>query len=304
MRLITRADWDGLVCAVLLSSVEHVEAIQFAYPKDIQDGKVLVPENSVIANLPYHPNCVLWFDHHSSEEDFGAPMAAFTSVPGKFGMAPSAARLIYDHYHGDANEKISKFKDLVAATDRIDSAQLTREDVLNPQDYVLLSYTVDPRTGLKDIELQMYFIMLIDLLKTKPLEEILHVPEVKMMVERLHVEDEAYREALQQYSRVDGNVVVTDFRGLANIPPGNRFLIYTLFPQINVSARLFDGREGAISTISLGHSIFNRTCNTNVGKLLAEYGGGGHKGAGTAQFPKVQAEAKFKEIIERLKAAG
>jgi hypothetical protein len=303
MRLITRADWDGLVCAVLLSSVEHIQAIQFAFPKDIQDGKVNVPENSVIANLPYHPNCAVWFDHHISEEELGAPMAAFTGIKGKFGLALSAARLIYEYYGGDGNEKLAKYKPLVEATDRVDSAQLTMEDVTDPSGYVLLAYTIDPRSGLKDIELQMYFIMMIDWLKNKTAEEILDIPEVKMMVDRLRDDDQAFREALLQHSRLEGNVVITDFRGVA-VPAGNRFIVYTLFPQANVSARLFDGKDGTFSTISLGHSIFNRTCKTNVGKLLAEYGGGGHKGAGTAQFPKAEADAKFQEIIERLKAAG
>jgi hypothetical protein len=301
MRLITRADWDGLVCAVLLSTVEHIELIQFAYPKDIQDGKVAVPENSIIANLPYHPNCALWFDHHSSEEELGAPMAAFAGIKGKFGLAPSAARLVYEYYGGD--EKLGRYKTLIDATDKVDSAQLTMDDVLNPSGYILLAYTIDPRTGLKDIELQMYFIMMIDWLKTKTLEEILSVPEVQLMTERLRADDEAFRQALLAHSRMDANVVITDFRGM-DIPSGNRFIVYTLFPQSNVSARLYDGKDGKISTISLGHSIFNRTCRTNVGKLLAEYGGGGHKGAGTAQFPKEEAEAKFQEIIARLKAAG
>ena len=301
MRLITRADWDGLVCAVLLSTVEHIQAIQFAYPKDIQDGKVNVPENSVIANLPYHPNCTIWFDHHVSEEELGAPMAAFTGIKGKFGLSPSAARLIYEYYGGD--EKLGKYRTLLEATDRVDSAQLLLEDVTNPSDYVLLAYTVDPRTGLKDIELQMYFIMMIDWLKTKPSEEILKIPEVKLMVDRLRADDQEFREALIKYSRLEGNVVITDFRGVT-VPAGNRFIVYTLFPQANVSVRLFDGKDGTFSTISLGHSIFNRTCKSNVGKLLAEYGGGGHRGAGTAQFPKAEAEAKFQEIIAKLKTAG
>ncbi|MDW8325103.1 MAG: exopolyphosphatase [Anaerolineales bacterium] len=302
MRLITRADWDGLVSAVLLSTVEHIEHIQFAYPKDVQDGKVIVPENSIIANLPYHPNCALWFDHHSSEEEIAQPSNAFMPIPGRYAAAPSTARLIYEYYGGDT--KLGRFKELVEATDRVDSAQLTEEDVLNPQGYVLLAFTMDPRSGLKDIELQMYFMMLLDWLKTKSLEEILEMPEVKTMTERLRTENERFREALLRHSRLDGNVVITDFRGLAEIPPGNRFLIYLLFPQANVSARLYDGKGGTISTIMLGHSIFNRTCKTNVGKLLAEYGGGGHKGAGTAQFPKDEAEPKFREIIARLKEAG
>ena len=137
MRLVTRADWDGLVSAVLLTTVEHIEAIQFAYPKDIQDGKVNVSDNSIVVNLPYHPNAALWFDHHSSEEELSAPMAAFTAIKGKFGLAPSAARLIYDYYGGDA--RLAKFTDLLAATDRVDSAQLTQEDVVNPSGFILLA---------------------------------------------------------------------------------------------------------------------------------------------------------------------
>jgi hypothetical protein len=302
MRLITRADWDGLVCAVLLSTVEHIEAIQFAYPKDVQDGKVNVPPNSIIANLPYHPSCEMWFDHHASEESLGAPMAAFTGIKGRFGLAPSAARLVYDYYGGEL--KLARFKDLLEATDRVDSAQLTMDDVLDPKGYVLLAYTLDPRTGLKDFELQMYFMLMIDWLKRKSIDEIMTIPEVRMMTDSLRVNDEEFRQALLKYSRMDGNVVITDFRSVENVPPGNRFLVYTLFPESNVSARYWNGKDGLISTVSLGHSIFNRTCKTNVGQLLAEYGGGGHKGAGTAQFPRDEAVAKFQEIIERLKAAG
>jgi len=297
MRLVTRADWDGLVSAVLLTTVEHIEAIQFAYPKDIQDGKVNVSDNSIVVNLPYHPNAALWFDHHSSEEELSAPMAAFTAIKGKFGLAPSAARLIYDYYGGDA--RLAKYTDLLEATDRVDSAQLTQEDVLNPTGYILLAYTVDPRSGLRGHDLEEYFLLLVDWLKTKALDEILALPEVKRLTERLRADDRRFREALLKHSRLEDNVVITDFRGMP-IPAGNRYLVYTLFPEANVSARLYDGRPGH-SSIAVGHSLFNRTCKVNVGKLLAEYGGGGHVGAGTAQFPNAEAEAKFGEILARLK---
>ncbi len=297
MRLVTRADWDGLVSAVLLTTVEQIEAIQFAYPKDIQDGKVNVLENSIVVNLPYHPNAALWFDHHASEEDLAAPMAAFTAIKGKFGLAPSAARLIYDYYGGDA--RLAKFTDLLAATDRVDSAQLTQEDVVNPSGFILLAYTVDPRSGLRGQDLEDYFLMLVDWLKTRSVDEILALPEVKRLTERLKADDHRFREALLKHSRVEGNLVITDFRGMA-VPAGNRYLIYTLFPQVNLSVRLYDAQPGN-SSIAVGHSLFNRTSTVNVGKLLAEYGGGGHVGAGTAQFPVAEADAKFNEIIARLK---
>ena len=297
MRLVTRADWDGLVSAVLLTTVEQIEAIQFAYPKDIQDGKVNVLENSIVVNLPYHPNAALWFDHHASEEDLAAPMAAFTAIKGNFGLAPSAARLIYEYYGGDA--RLAKFTDLLAATDKVDSAQLTQEDVLNPSGFILLAYTVDPRSGLRGQDLEDYFLLLVDWLKTKSIDEILALPEVKRLTERLKADDHRFREALLKHSRVEGNLVITDFRGMAT-PAGNRYLIYTLFPQVNLSVRLYDGQPG-YSSIAVGHSLFNRTSTVNVGKLLAEYGGGGHVGAGTAQFPVAEADAKFNEIIARLK---
>ena len=297
MRLVTRADWDGLASAVLLTTVEQIEAIQFAYPKDIQDGKVNVLENSIVVNLPYHPNAALWFDHHASEEDLAAPMAAFTAIKGNFGLAPSAARLIYEYYGGDA--RLAKFTDLLAATDKVDSAQLTQEDVLNPFGFILLAYTVDPRSGLRGHDLEDYFLLLVDWLKTKSVDEILALPEVKRLTERLKADDHRFREALLKHSRVEGNLVITDFRGMAT-PAGNRYLIYTLFPQVNLSVRLYDGQPG-YSSIAVGHSLFNRTSTVNVGKLLAEYGGGGHVGAGTAQFPVAEAEAKFNEIIARLK---
>src|SRR5512136_1089635 len=210
MRLVTRADWDGLVSAVLLTTVEQIEAIQFAYPKDIQDGKVNVTDNAIVVNLPYHPNAALWFDHHSSEEELSAPMAAFTAIKGKFGLAPSAARLIYDYYGGDA--RLAKYTDLLEATDRVDSAQLTQEDVLNPVGYILLAYTVDPRSGLRGHDLEEYFLLLVDWLKTKTLDEVLALPEVKRLTDRLRADDRRFREALLKHSRLDENVVITDFR--------------------------------------------------------------------------------------------
>lgn len=297
MRLVTRADWDGLVCAVLLSLVEHIDAIQFATPKDIQDDRIAIPFDSVIANLPYHPYCALWFDHHTSEEVRGA--FAEHDFKGEFALAPSTARLIYDHYHAEQHKP---FTDLVDATDRIDSAQLNLDDVLTPTGYVLLAYTMDPRTGLNDMDRQAYFLLLQDWLKTKPLAEILTTPEVTLLTERLKAGDHAFRQALLQHSRLEGNVIITDFRHLETPPLGNRFLVYTLFPQANVSVRLSNSPDGQTTTFSVGHNILNRTCRVNIGRMLGEYGGGGHVGVGTAQFASTDADAKLAEIVVRLKA--
>jgi hypothetical protein len=299
MRLITRADWDGLVCAVLLSTLERIDIIQFTDPKEIQDGTATIPVDSIIANLPYHRNCAMWFDHHISEEERGAHTGS--EFKGKFGVAPSAARLIYEFYGHD--KRLDKYTALLEATDRIDSAHLTQADVLDPSGYVLLAYTIDPRTGLHDLDREAYFLMLLDLLKTRPIEEILALPEVKRLTDRILTADNDFRAALTRHSRLEGNVIVTDFRGVA-FPAGNRFIVYTLFPSANVSVRLSDVADGQSVAVSVGHSIFNRTCQTNVGKLLSEYGGGGLTGVGAARFPKSEADAKAQEIIQRLKAAG
>jgi hypothetical protein len=299
MHLITRADWDGLVCAVLLSQIEKIEGVYFAHPRDMQEGKVPVPKHSIIANLPYHPNCELWFDHHISEEDTAPAPEKFK---GKYDLAPSAARLVYDYYGGD--EKFSKFKDLLDATDKIDSAQLTMEDVTAPKGYVLLSYTIDPRTGLTGMQYQAYFLMLQELLLNHTLDEIMQRPQVKERCDRVLAEEQQFRRALLINSKQEGNVVITNFRGLPEVPPGNRFLIYALFPDTNISVRVFDGRGGKNVVAALGHSIFNRTSQTNVGELCKKYGGGGHRGAGTAQFSKDEADAKIAEIIAQLKADG
>jgi hypothetical protein len=298
MQLVTRADWDGLVCAVLLSQVEQIDDTLFAHPKDMQDGKVPVKPGAVIANLPYHPDCGLWFDHHISEEDKAGTLGPFK---GRYDLAPSAARLVYEYYGGEA--KFAAFQALVEATDKIDSAQLTMEDVMSPKGYVLLSYTIDPRTGLKDFY-QPYFLTLVELLKTQPLDQILQHPDVRARCERVIAEEAQFRRSLMINSRQDGNVVITDFRGLGEVPPGNRFMIYALFPEANISVRLFDGRGGRFVVAALGHSLFNRTSKTNIGELLARYGGGGHRGAGTAQFPKEAADAQIAEIIAQLKADG
>ena len=299
MRLVTRADWDGLVCAVLLSTVEHLDVIQFTSPAEIQSGSAAIPVDSIIANLPFHPNAALWFDHHISEEARGAH--AGTAFRGRFSAAPSAARLIYEFFHDDV--RLRRFAELVDATDRVDSAQLTLEDVLSPAGFVLLAYTLDPRAGLDDLDREAYFLLLLDWLKTKTIGEILALPEVKHLTDRLQAEDQAFRQALREHSRLEGNVVVTDLRGV-EAPAGNRFLIYTLFPDANVSARLTTDPGGETCTASVGYSIFNRTCTTNIGNLLAEYGGGGLVGVGSARFPAAEAAARFQVIVRRLREAG
>jgi hypothetical protein len=300
MYLITRADWDGLVCAVFLTTVESLARIEFAHPRDMQEGNYEVADDAIIANLPYHPRCAMWFDHHLSEEEMATALGASQAFKGKFAIAPSAARLVYEYYN---DPRLAKYAELLVATDKYDSAHLSMSDVLNPQGYIRLAYTMDPRTSLNDINWKDYFFHLLGLLKDFPIETVLADPQVAHMLDRIRVEDEAFQKALRDHSRVEGNMVVTDFRGFKDLPAGNRFFVHALYPGTNIAARIFTGK-GNVTVLALGRSIFKRDCKTNIGELLARYGGGGHKGAGTAQLYPGEAEAKLKEILEIVKANG
>ncbi len=303
MNLITRSDFDGLTCAVLLKEVEIIEKISFAHPKDVQEKTLTVTKNDILTNLPYHPDCGLWFDHHSSE---GEREDIPDQFEGRFEVAPSAARVIYNHYK---SHRFKRFDYLMAEVDKIDSAQLSMSDVVEPKDWVLLSYITDPRTGMgryhdygvsnKDLMSRM-----IDLIATHTVDEILNMHDIKQRVKRYFEQEEKFKRLLKKSSRRDGNVIVTDTRGIKDIPTGNRFLIYTLFPECNISIRIMDGKDGKNIAAAIGHSIFNRTSRTNVGALCTKYGGGGHKGAGTVQLDIKNAAGKLKEIINHMKKAG
>jgi len=292
MRLVTRGDADGLCCAVFLKLKEKIDSIEFVHPKDMQDGKVQISENDIIANLPYHPKCGMWFDHHASS----AEQAKKQKFKGHFRLAPSAARVIYEYYKDPA---LDKYLDLLIQTDKMDSANLEVRDVTHPQDYILLMYTLDPRSGLGPFK--DYFLKLLDLIVEKPVAEILQVPEVQSRCTRLMQEQERFKKIMLDNSRLEGNVIVTDLRKLKVIPVGNRFLIFTLFLDGNVQVRIFNGKAGEFIVVALGRSIFNKTCTTDLGALCAQYGGGGHSGAATCQLPLDRAETVIPEIINKLK---
>jgi nanoRNase/pAp phosphatase (c-di-AMP/oligoRNAs hydrolase) len=294
MRVLTRGDLDGLTSCVLLTHVESIREIRFAHPKDVQDGKVAVTAEDIVVNLPYVPGCGMWFDHHISQEEAAKVVGSFK---GRFAVAPSCARVIYDHYRSPAFEA---YREMLEETDRLDSANLTPEDILEPRGWILLGYTLDPRTGFGP-EFQKYFRWLVEYVKEVPLDKVLQHPEVRKRVERVYRERDEFLAVLRKHSRQDGNVIVTDFRGV-QAPVGNRFLVYTLYPTANVEARIHDGKGGATVNVAIGKSVFNRTCKINIGLLCHEYGGGGHDGAGTVQFAKDVAEGKIREIIARLKA--
>lgn len=297
MRVLTRGDLDGLTSSVLLSIAEKVTEIRFAHPKDVQDGKVPCDAEDIVVNLPYVKGCGLWFDHHVSEE---AKLEKQGEFKGRFAVAPSAARVVYDHYKSH-QAAFDKYADLLKATDALDAAQLSMEDVTAPKGWILLGYTLDPRTGLGP-EFQKYFRWLVEYVKEVSLDKILQHPEVKKRADRVLQETEEHTKLLKEKSKLDGSVIITDMRGVKDAPAGNRFLVYALHPAGNVEIRIFAGKGGATVNCAIGHSIFNRTCKVSVGDLCASYGGGGHKGAGTCQLDPAKAEAQIKDIVAKLKA--
>jgi hypothetical protein len=298
MRLVTRPDLDGLTCAVLLSECERIDSVELVHPQDVTDRRLGIGPADILANLPYHPSCGMWFDNHLLTDAKAMPPTGFR---GRYGKAPSAARLVYEHYL-PGRPDLSRHETLVTETDRLDSAQLTLEDVVDPSGYILIGLTLDPRTGLGNP--REYFERLLVALRERPVEQVLALPEVRERAARLREQDHVFREALLAHSRADANVVVTDFRPLESVPVGNRFLVFTLFPEANVGVRVQWGPGREKVAVSGGRSIFNRTSKANLGVLMSLYGGGGHAGAGACLLPTATADAQIAEIVEALKRSG
>lgn len=303
MRLVTRSDFDGLMCAVLLNEVEELTEVVFKHPKDIQDGKVRITPDDILTNLPYDPECGMWFDHHSSEEERVGPSQEFK---GAIRQAPSAARVVYDYYK---SEKLHKYKEILEIVDRVDSAQLSMDEVKDPEGWILLAFLMDPRTGLgryHHYRISNYQLMekMLEWIPNHSADEILEFPDVEERVEVYFDMQEEYQEIYKEYSRVEKNVLIADFRNVSEIPTGNRFLKYTIYPQINVSMQIMDGFKKQNIVVAVGHSIFNRTCNTDIGACMRQHGGGGHKKVGTCQLPSETAEEQITSILETLKTNG
>ncbi|MBF0169884.1 MAG: exopolyphosphatase, partial [Nitrospinae bacterium] len=289
--IITRGDFDGLVCSALLTEAEQIAQIKFAHPRQIHDREIEVGAEDIIVNLPYQPGCALWFDHHLSEQEAGHVP---TNFAGKYGLAPSCARLVYDYYALPGWEE--RFGALIAATDKIDSAQLSLNDILRPTGWVRLSNTVDPRTGFTTSH--EYFVNLIELIRHKQLPEILADDDVHRRIQEYLKAADRFEWTLKENSRLDGDVVVTDFRGLRDIPLGSRFMVYALYPSASVSVRVFnEGKGGKNVVISVGRSILNRASSADVGCLMAEYGGGGHAAVGTCRVLADVADDAIEDIV-------
>lgn len=281
-----------------------IDSLLFVHPKDVQDGLIEVNENDVLANVPYAEGCGLWFDHHSSEKE---RLELRNRFKGASRPDPSAARVIYDYYGGD--EKFGRLKEMMTAVDRSDSGQLTVDEIINPQGWILLSFIMDPRTGLgrfRDFRISNYQLMedLIEYCRHIPIEQILQTPDVQERVKRYVEQNDLFKAMISQYTRTDGNVIITDLRGVDPIYSGNRFLIYSLYPDQNISVWLIDGRNKQNCVYAVGRSIINRSSKTDVGSLMLKYGGGGHKAVGTCQVENEDADSVLQELVETLKAAG
>jgi hypothetical protein len=298
MRLVTRGDLDGLTCALLITACEKIDTIELVHPQEMTDRQFPISVRDIIANLPYHPACGKWFDNHLLTDAGLMPRKGFD---GKYGNAPSAARMVYEYYLV-RHPGLSKHEAFLAEVDRFDSGQLSREDVTNPSGVILLGYTLDPRTGLGAFK--EYFSEILGHLRKTTVEGVLRLPEPARRVLRMREQDRDFREVTAARSTVQGNVVLTDFRELEQQPVGNRFIVYTLFPDVNISVRLAWGPKRERVVVNVGWSIFNRTCKTNVGVLMSLYGGGGHKGAGSCMLPEETADAQVRQMIDTLRANG
>lgn len=305
MRLVTRSDFDGLACAVLLKEMGLVNDYLFAHPKDLQDGKIKVDKNDVLANVPYVPGAGLWFDHHTSEQERLEKDLVFE---GMSKALPSCARVIWEYYGGGKTFP-ARFNDMMEAVDKVDSADLSPDDILRPEGWVLLGYVMDPRTGLgrfHDYRISNYQLMLdmIDHCRHMSAAEILELEDVEERTRRYFEQTDLFVEMLKRNTEVHGNLVVIDLRDEETIYSGNRFAVYPLFPDCNISMQVMWGFKKQNIVFTVGHSIINRTSKTDVGKLMLEYGGGGHRGVGTCQIPVEEAEEARKQIIARINADG
>ncbi|MEV6633125.1 exopolyphosphatase [Actinoplanes sp. NPDC051470] len=302
-RLVTRSDFDGLVCAVLLRVLDMIDDITFVHPKDVQDGAVDITERDILTNLPYAPGAYMVFDHHHSE-----------TLRNKAGLsnhiidpdAPSAARVIYEHFGG--TERFAEISDeLMRAVDQADSADYTLEDILRPEGWTLLNFLMDSRTGLgrfREFRISNYQLMmlLIDAcIQMQEVEEILALPDVAERADLYRDCSLMFQEQLERVSHVEGDVVIVDLRDEETIHAGNRFMVCAMFPQARVSMHIIWGRQKLNTVFACGKSILDRTSPVDIGEVMLRYGGGGHLAAGTCQVPHEDADRVQREIIEALK---
>jgi nanoRNase/pAp phosphatase (c-di-AMP/oligoRNAs hydrolase) len=304
-RLVTRSDFDGLVCAVLLKHLDLIDDILFVHPKDMQDGKIAITSRDITTNLPYVSGAHLAFDHHLSETIRNTGDRQNHVIDPN---APSAARVVYDYY-GGGNKFPSAWNDMMLAVDKGDSAQFNRDEILDPKGWDLLNFLMDARTGLgrfRDFRISNYNLMmdLIDYCRTHSISEIMALPDVKERSDLYFDHAEKCKEQIRRCSTVHKNLVVLDLRNEETIYAGNRFVIYALYPEQNISIHVLWGLKNQNTVFATGKSILNRTSKTNIGALMLEYGGGGHENAGTCQVENEMAEDVLGALIVRINKEG
>ena len=304
-RLVTRSDFDGLVCAMMLRELDLIEEIKFVHPKDVQDGKIELSENDITTNLPFDPRVGIAFDHHESEED----RLKAEETGGKLiidATKRSAARVVYEYY-GGAKTFTKVSEELMAAVDKGDSADFTMDEILHPTGWVLLHFLMDPRTGLgrfhhfriSNYQLMMELFTCLD----QDVEKILQLPDVKERVDLYFQQAELFEAQLKRIAKVYDKVVVLDLREEPVIHAGNRFMIYALYPETEISIHIAWGFQKQNTAVMIGKSIVNKASNADIGELCLRYGGGGHRNAGTCQLENDQVETELPKIIEELNKA-
>ena len=302
-RLVTRSDFDGLACAMMLKELKLIDEIKFVHPKDVQDGKVELNENDITTNLPYDPRVGIAFDHHESEID----RLKATQTGGKLIIDPkarSAARVVYDYYGGKA--KFPRISDeLIEAVDKGDSADFTIDEILNPSKWVLLHYIMDPRTGLgrfHDFRISNYDLMmeLIDKCLELSIDEIMELPDVKERAKLYFEQSELFKEQLKRIVKVYDKVVVIDLRKEDIIYAGNRFMVYAMYPECEISVHVAWGFKKQNTAVMIGKSIVNKNSKVDIGELCLSYGGGGHMNAGTCQLDNDIVDKELSTIIKKL----
>jgi len=304
-RLVTRSDFDGLVCAVLLNELDMIDDIKFVHPKDMQDGKIDITGRDITTNLPYVPAAHLAFDHHESETIRNTGERANHIISA---TAPSAARVVYEYYGGaKAFPNISA--DMMDAVDKADSAQFTRDEILDPHGWVLLNYLMDSRTGLgrfREFRVSNYQLMmdLIQYCRSHGIQDILKLPDVRERIDIYNAHADLAHDQLKRCSTVYNNLVVLDLRNEETIWATNRFMIYALYPQCNISIHVLWGVQKQNTVFATGKSILDRGSKTDVGALMLEFGGGGHNAAGTCQVANDQADDALRSLIKRINADG
>ncbi len=302
-RLVTRSDFDGLVCAMLLKELNMIGEIKFVHPKDVQDGKIDLSENDITTNLPFDKRVGLAFDHHESElirnklEDYKDKYIID-------GDAKSAARVVYDYYGGKETFK-QVSEEIMTAVDKGDSADFTKDEILHPTDWVLMNFLMDARTGLgrfHNFRISNYELMmeLITYCVSHTIEEVLMLPDVRERVDLYFEQQELFRAQLERITRIDGKVAVIDLRNEETIYAGNRFMIYAMHPEIELSVHVAWGFRKQNTAVMIGKSIINRNSKFNIGELCLSYGGGGHANAGTCQLDNDKIDAELPVILDKL----